>query len=127
VIGRSSDTTRSVTISRAVPNIQAERPAETRDFFVELLGFEVAMDIGWVLTVASPTNPSVQVSIISNDDMAAPGISVGVADVDAVHAKAVEQGFEIVYPLRDEEWGVRRFMLREPSGTVVNVVSHRSD
>jgi catechol 2,3-dioxygenase-like lactoylglutathione lyase family enzyme len=127
VIGRSSDTTRSVTISRAVPNIQADRPAETRDFFVELLGFEVAMDIGWVLTVASPTNPSVQVSIISNDDMAAPGISVGVADVDAVHAKAVEQGFEIVYPLRDEEWGVRRFMLREPSGTVVNVVSHRSD
>ena len=126
-IGRSSGRTRSVTISRAVPNIKSERPAETRDFFVELLGFEVAMDIGWIVTVASPTNPSVQVSIIANDDMAAPGISVGVADVDAVHAKAVEQGFEIVYPLRDEEWGVRRFMLREPSGTVVNVVSHRSD
>ena len=65
-------------------------------------------------------------SIIANDDMAAPGISVGVDDVDGVHAKAVEQGFEIVYPLRDEEWGVRRFMLREPGGTVVNVVSHRS-
>jgi catechol 2,3-dioxygenase-like lactoylglutathione lyase family enzyme len=115
---------RSVTISRAVPNIKSGRPDATRDFFVELLGFEVAMDIGWVVTLASPTNPSVQVSIIANDDMAAPGISVGVADVDAVHAKAVEQGYEIVYPLRDEEWGVRRFMLREPSGTVVNVVSH---
>ena len=110
-----------------MPNIRAERPAETRDFFVDLLGFEVAMDIEWIVTVASPTNPSAQVSIISNDDMAAPGISVGVDDVDAVHAKAVEQGFEIVYPLRDEEWGVRRFMLREPSGTIVNVVSHRSD
>jgi predicted enzyme related to lactoylglutathione lyase len=116
-----------MTIRRAVPNIRSERPAETRDFFVELLGFEVAMDIGWVMTVASPTDPSVQVNIISNDDMAAPGISVGVADVDAVHAKAVEQGCEIVYPIRDEEWGVRRFMLREPSGTLVNVVSHRSD
>ena len=114
-------------ISRAVPNIKSERPRETRDFFVDLFGFEVAMDIGWVATVASPTNPSVQVTIISNDDMAAPGISIGVEDVDAVHAKAVEQGFEVVYPLRDEEWGVRRFMLREPSGTVVNVVSHRSD
>ena len=112
-------------MSRAVPNIRSERPAETRDFFVELLGFEVAMDIGWIVTVTSPTNPAVQLSIISNDDMAAPGISVGVDDVDAVHAKAVEQGFQIVYPLRDEEWGVRRFMLREPSGTVVNVVSHR--
>jgi catechol 2,3-dioxygenase-like lactoylglutathione lyase family enzyme len=116
-----------MTISRAVPNIRSERPAETRDFFVDLLGFEVAMDLGWIVTVASPTNPSAQVSIMSNDDMSAPGISVGVADVDAAHAKAVELDLEIVYPLRDEEWGVRRFMLREPSGTVVNVVSHRSD
>jgi catechol 2,3-dioxygenase-like lactoylglutathione lyase family enzyme len=124
---RTSGRTRSVTIDRAVPNIKSDSPAETRDFFVELLGFEVAMDLGWVVTLASPNNPSAQVTIISNDDPSAPGISAGVADVDAVHAKAVEQGFEIVYPLRDEEWGVRRFMLREPSGTVVNVVSHRTD
>ena len=116
-----------MTISRAVPNIKSDRPSETRDFFVDLLGLEVTMDLGWVATVASPTNPAIQVTIVSNDDMAAPGISVGVADVDAVHAKAVEQGREIVYPLRDEEWGVRRFMLREPSGTVVNVVSHPAD
>jgi catechol 2,3-dioxygenase-like lactoylglutathione lyase family enzyme len=116
-----------MTIRRAIPNIRSERPAETRDFFVELLGFEVAMDMGWVVTVASPTNPSAQVTIIGNDDMAAPGISVEVDDVDAVHARAVQQGFEIAYSLRDEEWGVRRFMLREPSGTIVNVLSHRSD
>jgi catechol 2,3-dioxygenase-like lactoylglutathione lyase family enzyme len=116
-----------VTIGRAVPNIRSDQPAETRDFFVELLGFEVAMDIGWIVTVASPADPSVQVNVIGNDDPAAPGISVGVDDVDDVHAKAVAQGREIVYPLRDEDWGVRRFMLREPSGTVVNVVSHRPD
>jgi hypothetical protein len=113
-------------VSRAVSNIKSDRPAETRDFFVDLLGFEVAMDLGWVMTVASPTNPSAQVTVISNDDPAAPGISVEVADVDVVHAKAVEMGLEIAYSLRDEEWGVRRFMLREPSGTLVNVVSHRS-
>jgi catechol 2,3-dioxygenase-like lactoylglutathione lyase family enzyme len=108
-----------------VPNIRSERPAETRDFFVELLGFEVAMDLDWVVAVASPTTPSAQVNIIGNDDPSAPGISVEVADVDAVHARAVEQGFEVVYPLRDEDWGVRRFMLREPSGTIVNVLSHQ--
>ena len=112
---------------RAVPNIRAERPAETRDFFVSLLGFEVVMDMGWITTVASPDNPSAQVSIIGNDDPSAPGISVEVPDVDAVHAEAVARGLEIPYPLRDEEWGVRRFMLREPSGTVVNVLSHRRD
>ena len=108
-----------------MPNIQSDRPEETREFFVDLLGFEVAMDLGWVVTVTSPANPSVQMNIISNDDPSAPGISVGVDDVDAVHARAVEKGLEIAYSLRDEEWGVRRFMLREPSGTIVNVVSHR--
>src|ERR687896_169908 len=116
-----------MTIRRAVPNIRPGRPAATRDFFLDLFGFEVAMDMGWVVTVASPTNPSVQITIVGNDDMAAPGVSVEVADVDAVHAMAVERGFEIAYPLRDEEWGVRRFMLREPSGTIVNVLSHHSD
>src|SRR5215212_5569006 len=112
-------------ISRAVPNIRSDQPDATRDFFVGL-GFEVVMDLDWVVTVASPDNSSVQVNIIGNEDMAAPDISVEVADVDAVHATALERGFEIAYPLRDEDWGVRRFMLREPSGTIVNVLSHRS-
>jgi catechol 2,3-dioxygenase-like lactoylglutathione lyase family enzyme len=114
-----------VKINRAVPNIRSDRPAETRDFFVDLLGCEVAMDIGWVVTVTSPANPSAQVNIIGNEDPSAPGISVEVPDVDAAHARAVELGLEIAYPLRDEPWGVRRFMLREPSGTVVNVLAHR--
>src|SRR5919204_2801283 len=108
---------RVTSVRRAVPNIRTDRPAETRDFFVDLLGFEVAMDLGWVMTLASPDNPSIQIQIMGGDDMSAPGISVEVPDVDAVHAKALEQGLQIEYALRDEEWGVRRFMVREPSGT----------
>jgi catechol 2,3-dioxygenase-like lactoylglutathione lyase family enzyme len=115
-----------VTIKRAVPNIRSDHPDETRDFFVGLFGFEVAMDMGWVTTLVSPSNPSVQITIVGCDDMAAPGITVEVPDVDAIHAKALEQGLEVAYPLKDEEWGVRRFMVRDPSGTVVNVVSHLS-
>ena len=126
-VPRSFVRTQGVTINRAVPNISSDQPGETRDFFVDLLGFETVMDIEWVITVASPTDPTAQLNIISNEDPAAPGISVEVDDVDAVHARAVESGLEIAYPLRDEPWGVRRFMLREPSGTTVNVLSHRSD
>ena len=76
----------NVKVNRAVPNLRSDRPAETREFFVDLLGFEAVMDLGWVATMASPTNPSAQVTIIGNDDPAAPGISVEVDDVDAVHA-----------------------------------------
>jgi hypothetical protein len=50
-----SGRTRSVTIDRTVPNIRSARAAETRDFFVELLGFEVAMDCPARRGVGSPT------------------------------------------------------------------------
>ena len=48
------------------------------------------------------------------------------APVDAVYAAVRAAGAEIVHPITDEEWGVRRFFVRAPDGKVVNVVSHRS-
>jgi hypothetical protein len=121
------DRTRRVTVSRAVPNIKSDRPAQTRDFFVDLLGLEVAMDLGWVATVVAPTNRSAQLNIIGNDDPSAPGISVEVADAPRRGANKRSRGpSPRLGRGRHRRWGVRRFMLREPSGTLVNVVSHRS-
>ena len=54
-----------------------------------------------------------------------PDMSVEVDDVDAVYAVMRESGAEVVHPLQDEEWGVRRFFVRDPNGRVVNVLSHR--
>ncbi len=39
-------------------------------------------------------------------------------DVDDVHSRAVDAGAEIVYPLTDEDWGLRRFFVRDPNGAV---------
>jgi hypothetical protein len=30
----------------------------------------------------------------------------------------------ILYPLTDEEWGVRRFLVQDPNGAVINVTEH---
>jgi len=54
-----------------------------------------------------------------------PDVSVQVNDVDAAHAAAVREGAEIVHPLTDEPWGVRRFFVRDPDGHVLNVLGHR--
>ena len=56
-----------MTIRRVVPNIRSNRPAETRDFLVDLLGFQVVMDIGWVATLASPRDPSHQINVIGSE------------------------------------------------------------
>jgi catechol 2,3-dioxygenase-like lactoylglutathione lyase family enzyme len=54
------------------------------------------------------------------------GIDVGdPAAVDAAHAELTRRGLRIVYPLTNEPWGVRRFFVEDPSGTVVNVLAHQ--
>jgi uncharacterized glyoxalase superfamily protein PhnB len=45
--------------------------------------------------------------------------------LDEVYARARAAGAEIVYPLTDEEWGLRRFFVRDPNGAVINVTQHR--
>lgn len=43
-----------------------------------------------------------------------------VPDADAVHARAVEQGAEIVVPLKDEDYGGRGFSCLDPEGQLWN-------
>jgi RibD C-terminal domain len=53
VIGRSSENAERDD-QQGGADIKAERPGETRDFFVELLGFDVAVDLGWPLRSGDP-------------------------------------------------------------------------
>ncbi|TDB83134.1 glyoxalase [Actinomadura sp. KC216] len=114
-----------MSIRRVMPDIRSEAIEESRDFYGRL-GFEEVMDHGWVVTLASPSNPTAQVTFMTHDKTApvVPDMSVEVDDVEAVYALMLERGAEIVHPLQDEEWGVRRFFVRDPNGRVVNVLTH---
>jgi catechol 2,3-dioxygenase-like lactoylglutathione lyase family enzyme len=122
----SADRPPVMAIRRVVPNIQSAAVRESREFY-GLLGFEEVMNLGWIMTLASPSSPAAQVSLIVDDKTApvTPDMSVEVDDVDAAYAVMRESGAEIVHPLQDEEWGVRRFFVRDPNGRVVNVLGHR--
>ena len=88
------------------------------------------MDMDSIATFVSPENPTAQISLIRGEDGDGDGdppvATVEVDDVDVAHARAVAAGFEIVRPLTDEPWGVRRFFVRDPNGVVLNVMSHAS-
>lgn len=113
-------------VRRVVPDFHAADPAASTEFYVGVLELEVAMDLGWIVTFAAPGNPAAQISVMREDASAPvqPDASIEVDDVDAAHAAAVRLGCEIVHPLTDELWGVRRFFVRDPSGKVLNVLSH---
>ena len=113
---------------RVVPNLRAEVPQDGEDFFTKVLGLRRAMDMGFIVTYVSPSNAEAQVSVLSQDPSGLnPDYSVEVDDVDEAHASAENQGREIVYPLTDEPWGVRRFFVRDPTGSIVNVLAHQED
>jgi uncharacterized glyoxalase superfamily protein PhnB len=82
--------------------------------------------MGWVARYTSP-DTGVNVQLVTRDAVAPedPVISVFTEDVDGAYAQARELGYEIVHPLTTEPWGVRRFFVRAPDGTVINVVRHR--
>ncbi|MEU1081234.1 VOC family protein [Streptomyces sp. NPDC005908] len=115
-----------MTVRRVVPNLRSEAVEENRRFY-GLLGLEEVMNLGWIVTLAPPAGGTAQVSVMTEDRTApvVPDLSVEVDDVDAAYAVVRDSGAEIVHPLQDEEWGVRRFFVRDPDGRVVNVLSHR--
>src|SRR5512146_620802 len=105
-----------MSVRRIVPDIRSKQLDTSRQFYVDVLGLEVAMDMGFIVTLVSPTNPTAQVTLMRDDESSAilPQMSVEVADVDEVHARAVSRGFKVVYPLTNEPWGVRRFLVTDP-------------
>ncbi|MDQ2895871.1 MAG: VOC family protein [Actinomycetota bacterium] len=113
-------------LHRITPNLKVDDAGAGHAFYVEFLGLKKEFDLGWIASFRDPENRSAQVSLVSADATAPEDsvMSVHVADADAAYARAQELGYEIVYPLTDEPWGVRRFFVRDPHGHVVNVVRH---
>ncbi|MCA1008578.1 VOC family protein [Rhodococcus hoagii] len=111
-----------ITANLPVPEIDA-----AKRFYTDYLGLSTEeFDMGWVARYTSPQT-GVSVQLVTKDASAPEDsvMSVHTDDVDAAYAEARAAGYEIVYPLTTEPWGVRRFFVRAPDGNVLNIVRHR--
>ncbi|HEY1479700.1 MAG TPA: VOC family protein [Gaiellales bacterium] len=117
-------------IRRAVPIVSTDDPGATRAFYEEFLGFRVAMEEDGLLMLVSPSEPTTQVIVTWRSETALDPagrdltMSIEVDDVDRAYAEAQARGLEILRPLTNEPWGIRRFFVRDPSGAAVNVATH---
>ena len=109
-----------------MPNILSDRPEDSRAFYVDVIGL---VDGGGEdrIRFFRAQQPEVQLSVRKLDAQAGvhSSLSIEVDDVDAVYERARSAGAEIVYPLTDEDWGFRRFAVRDPNGVVVSVAQRR--
>ena len=110
-------------ILRIVPNIAAGDPASAKGFYRDILGLDVAMDVGWTATFAADASmrPQLNVAAHGGSGTAVPdlnwyfaynlfrlaGITQGIAgrirDGTAASAKAMESAKRTV-PLSKASW-----------------------
>lgn len=113
---------------RVMPVIRTEGLEASREFWVDFVGLVPGMDEPGFLMLKSPDVETTQVIVASSGSadqkVRDVDVSVEVTDVDAAYEDARRRGLEIVYPVTDEPWGVRRFFVRAPDGTVVNIAAH---
>jgi catechol 2,3-dioxygenase-like lactoylglutathione lyase family enzyme len=115
-----------VAVKRIKPNILSDRFDESRAFYNDVIGLKGGEGPAWILFFGTDKR-EVQLSVMKLDIKAQvhPDISIEVDDIDEVYERALAAEAEIVYPITDEDWGLRRFFVRDPNGAVINVTQHR--
>jgi uncharacterized glyoxalase superfamily protein PhnB len=118
------------------PLITTAALRETRDFYVDCFGFEVAFEASWFVYLVGEGEEGTRGATLAfmhpDHPSRPPGpevfegrgmiVTLEVADVAAAYEVLKAKGAPVVHPLTDEAWGQRRFMTRDPAGTLIDVV-----
>ncbi|MFT7639866.1 MAG: catechol 2,3-dioxygenase-like lactoylglutathione lyase family enzyme, partial [Pirellulaceae bacterium] len=104
-----------------------------REFYCDLFGFQVVSNTEWYIHLRSPDGKH-EIGFLLPNQLTQPRslhgdytgrgvwINVEVDDLELAHRKALEQLEFIELNPRDEPWGERHFMVRDPAGMLVNVL-----
>ena len=114
-------------VTGIVANVSVADIEAASAFYTDYLGLSVeGFNMGWVAHFQTPDG-SAHVQLVTTDATAPEDSSISIhvgSGVEEAYEQAKWRGYEIVYPLTTEEWGLRRFFVRAPDGTVVNITSH---
>lgn len=126
-----------MSFSRILTNICADDLAACRDFYVQLLGFEVKYDSDWYVQLGSPRPLELEFGIIKRTHELVPAayqtapsgmyVTFVVSNVDEVYQKAQAMKAQIIQEPRNEFYGQRRFLVLDPAGCLIDVCSPWSE
>ena len=113
-------------VKRIVANIATGDVAKAKRFYRDILGLDLLMDHGWLVTYGSAEKMTVQVGVATEGGSGTPvpDLSIEVDDVDEALLRIKKAKIKIEYGPADEPWSVRRFYVRDPFGKLVNILMH---
>ena len=114
------------------PLIQVKDVEATARFYGEVFGFTTVFASDWYIHLRSPHGPQ-ELAIIAFDHDTIPPegrvptsgliLSFEVADAATEAERFAEKGISIAQPLRDEVFGQRHFIARDPNGILLDVIT----
>ncbi|MDS1269798.1 VOC family protein [Lipingzhangella sp. LS1_29] len=116
------------------PVLCTSRMEESRDFYTTMLSFEVIFEIDWYVSLRRSGTPSFELALLDHTHPTLPEtyrhpargllLNFEVDDVDAEwHRLVVSGGLTPELPLRDEDFGQRHFIVADPNGVLVDVIT----
>lgn len=115
------------------PVILTDRVRETAEFYQEHFKFAPMFESDWYFHLQSSEDSKVNLAVLEADHGTIPEIgrskvsglilNFEVEDVDRIYERLSGGGVEIVQPLRDEEFGQRHFIARDPNGVLIDVIT----
>jgi catechol 2,3-dioxygenase-like lactoylglutathione lyase family enzyme len=114
------------------PVIMTGDVAATAAFYKRHFGFKAAFESDWYIHLQSEADEGVNLAILDGDHETIPAegrgraagllINFEVEDVDAEFARAEKAGLPILLPLRDEAFGQRHFITKDPNGVLIDII-----
>ncbi|WP_052849100.1 VOC family protein [Streptomyces avicenniae] len=116
------------------PVIGTTDVAESHDFYTRLLGFETTFEADWYVSLRHTADPRFELALLDPTHPTVPEgyrvpargllLNVEVADVDAEWERLVtREGLRPVLALRDEDFGQRHFIVPDPNGVLIDVIT----
>lgn len=114
------------------PVLMTDDVAGTAAFYVEHFEFRPLFESDWYVHLQSARDKRVNLGIVAGDHETVPPegrgkvsgllINFEVKDPDAVYERVVAAGLPILRSLRDEPFGQRHFITRDPNGVLIDVI-----
>jgi predicted enzyme related to lactoylglutathione lyase len=122
-------------VIRIMPNVASDNFVASRDFYSAMFDLIVSVELDdWYLQLMSESEPRLNIGFLQpGDELFARGtpsprpagviLTVHVDDVDEAYQRAKRLGAEIPADIRNEDYGQRHFLVVDPNGLVLNVMS----
>jgi uncharacterized glyoxalase superfamily protein PhnB len=115
------------------PVIMTDKVRETANFYIEHFRFHALFESDWYLHLQSSEDESVNLAVLLRSHETIPAAARGnqvsgmllnfeVEDVDREYKRAQLNGLPILLALRDEPFGQRHFITKDPSGVLIDVI-----